>query len=88
MPLRLQAVSEKPGEKPTREMTGRVAAEVIAPVQAQRLERETIELPEGAVEPRPPSSRPRRGAAAGRAGAAGCEGGERKAGSRPPASCF
>ncbi len=49
MPLRLEAVSEKP----PREMTGRVAAEVIAPVQAQRLEREIVELPDGAVEPRP-----------------------------------
>ena len=74
MHLRLQAVSEEPGEKPTREMTGRVAAEVIAPVQAQRLNREIVELPEGAVEPRPallaPETR-RSGRASGSSGLRG-----------------
>ncbi len=53
MHLRLEAVGEEPGKKPARQMTRRRAAEMVAPVQDQRLRREILELPDGVVEPSP-----------------------------------
>lgn len=43
---------ERPLREPTWYMTGWRAAEMVAPVQDQRLEREIIELPDGMVLPR------------------------------------